>query len=125
MLKKVQRLSHLGQETRDYHKFESVFVPIGMKHKVANKTDKNVVIIEIGIGEVVSERDIVKIYTDESSEGNYIATQDNPVIKLDPAFKDNLWGWHEASYCIRQENAIMILLRKAGNYRHIRMVKAV
>lgn len=82
----------LGQETRDYHKFESVFVPIGMKHKVANKTDKNVVIIEIGIGEVVSERDIVKIYTDESSEGNYIATQDNPVIKLDPAFKDNLWG---------------------------------
>ena len=34
----------LGQETRDYHKFESVFVPIGMKHKVANKTDKNVVI---------------------------------------------------------------------------------
>lgn len=82
----------LGQETRDYHKFESVFVPIGMKHKVANKTDKNVVIIEIGIGEVVSERDIIKIYTDESSEGNYIATQDNPVIKLDPAFKDNLWG---------------------------------
>lgn len=82
----------LGQDTRDYHKFESVFVPIGTKHKVANKTDKNVVIIEVGIGEIVSENDMVKIYTDESSEGNYIAAQDNPIVKLDPAFKDNLWG---------------------------------
>ena len=82
----------LGQETRDYHKFESVFVPIGTKHKVANKTDKNVVIIEVGIGEIVSETDMVKIYTDEGSEGNYIAAQDNPIVKLDPAFKDNLWG---------------------------------
>lgn len=82
----------LGTETRDYHKYESVFVPIGMKHKVANKTDKNVVIIEVGIGEIVSESDIVKIYQDEASENNYIVTADNPIVKLDPAFKDNLWG---------------------------------
>lgn len=82
----------LGTETRDYHKYESVFVPIGMKHKVANKTDKNVVIIEVGIGEIVSESDIVKIYQDEASENNYVVTADNPIVKLDPAFKDNLWG---------------------------------
>ncbi len=36
----------LGFETKDYHKYECVFVPIGTMHKVANKTDKNVVIIE-------------------------------------------------------------------------------
>ncbi len=82
----------LGTETRDYHKYESVFVPIGMKHKVANRTDKNVVIIEVGIGEIVSESDIVKIYQDEGSENNYVVTADNPIVKLDPAFKDNLWG---------------------------------
>lgn len=82
----------LGTETRDYHKYESVFVPIGMKHKVANRTDKNVVIIEVGIGEIVSESDIVKIYQDEASENNYVVTADNPIVKLDPAFKDNLWG---------------------------------
>ena len=50
----------LGTKTKDYHKYESVFVPIGMKHKVANKTDKNVVIIEVGIGEILSESDMIK-----------------------------------------------------------------
>lgn len=82
----------LGTETRDYHKYESVFVPIGMKHKVANHTEKNVVIIEVGIGEIVSESDVVKIYQDEGSENNYVIAADNPIVKLDPAFKDNLWG---------------------------------
>ncbi len=83
----------LGKETRDYEKFESVFVPIGTMHKVANKTNKNVVIIEVGIGEDVSESDMVKIYDgSENNDSNYIVTADNPVVKLDPAFKDNLWG---------------------------------
>lgn len=80
----------LGNETKDYDRYDSVFVPIGMKHKVANKTDKNVVIIEVCIGESVSESDMVKIY--DNNEGNFVITADNPVVKLDPAFKDNLWG---------------------------------
>jgi mannose-1-phosphate guanylyltransferase/mannose-6-phosphate isomerase len=82
----------LGTETKDYHKFESVFVPIGMKHKVANKTDKNVVIIEIGIGENISENDMVKVYPEDNTEGNYVQGEHMPIVKLDPAFKDNLWG---------------------------------
>lgn len=85
----------LGTETKDYHKYESVFVPIGMKHKVANQTDKNVVIIEVGIGEILSENDMVKIYNqenDNTANDNYVKTANEPIIKLDPAFKDNLWG---------------------------------
>lgn len=82
----------LGNDTQDYHKYESVFVPIGMKHKVANKTDRNVVIIEIGIGETISENDMVKIYNNSDTEENYIVEKNTPIVKLDPAFKDNLWG---------------------------------
>ena len=82
----------LGNDTQDYHKYESVFVPIGMKHKVANKTDKNVVIIEIGIGETISENDMVKIYNNSDTEENYIVEKNTPIVKLDPAFKYNLWG---------------------------------
>ena len=82
----------LGNDTQDYHKYESVFVPIGMKHKVANKTDKNVVIIEIGIGKTISENDMVKIYNNSDTEENYIVEKNTPIVKLDPAFKDNLWG---------------------------------
>ncbi len=82
----------LGFETKDYHKYECVFVPIGTMHKVANKTDKNVVIIEVGIGETVLESDLVKIYNDRSSEFNYVVDINSPIVKLDPAFKDYLWG---------------------------------
>ena len=82
----------LNQETRDYHKFESVFLPVGTKHKIANKTDQNVVIIEVSIGEKISESDTVKIYNDDDSEFNYVIDTTNPIVKLDPAFKDNLWG---------------------------------
>ena len=83
----------INTETRDYHKFESVFLPVGTKHKIANKTDQNVVIIEVSIGENISESDTVKIYNDDDSEFNYVIDKNaNPIVKLDPAFKDNLWG---------------------------------
>lgn len=84
----------LGTETKDYHKYESVFVPVGTKHRVANKTDKNVVIIEVGIGDSILENDLVKIYGYETgnNEGNYVRSDSSPIVKLDPAFKDNLWG---------------------------------
>lgn len=84
----------IGTETKDYHKYESVFVPIGVKHKVANKTDSNVVIIEVGIGDSILDNDMVKIYGQDSSDngGNYVRKDNCPIVKLDPAFKDNLWG---------------------------------
>ena len=82
----------IGTETKDYHKY--VFVPIGVKHKVANKTDSNVVIIEVGIGDSILDNDMVKIYGQDSSDngGNYVRKDNCPIVKLDPAFKDNLWG---------------------------------
>ncbi len=80
----------LEDDTRDYHKYESVYVPVGMKHKVANNTDENVIIIEVGIGERLVESDMVRIYGND----NKVAKRSKmlPMIKLDPAFKDNLWG---------------------------------
>lgn len=78
----------LGADEQDYHKYESVFVPVGMQHKVANNTDENVVIIEVGIGDMLTDNDMVKIYGDRSSRGG----ADSDIVKLDPAFKDNLWG---------------------------------
>jgi mannose-1-phosphate guanylyltransferase/mannose-6-phosphate isomerase len=78
----------LGEVERDYHKFESVFVPVGVRHKVANNTDSDVVIIEVGIGDLLNDNDMVRIY----GRGNETDSRDSGIIKLDPAFKDNLWG---------------------------------
>ena len=37
---------------------------------------------------------MVKIYGQDSSDngGNYVRKDNCPIVKLDPAFKDNLWG---------------------------------
>lgn len=78
----------LGDTKRDYHKYESVFVPVGIRHKVANNTDSDVVIIEVGIGDMLNDSDMVKIYRQGEKEKGPIAD----IVKLDPAFKDNLWG---------------------------------
>lgn len=78
----------LGADEQDYHKYESVFVPVGMQHKVANNTDENVVIIEVGIGDMLTDNDMVKIYGSKSEKTGPVSD----IVKLDPAFKDNLWG---------------------------------
>lgn len=81
----------LGNEVKDYHRYESVFVPIGLEHTVANNTESDVVIIEVGIGEKINEADMVRIYGSELKKER----SDDPAlgfVKLDPAFKDSLWG---------------------------------
>ena len=67
----------VGNETADYNKYESVFIPVGAKHKIANKTDN----------------DLVKIYNQDNQQiSSYVRLDKSPIIKLEPAFKDNLWG---------------------------------
>ncbi|MGN0318092.1 MAG: type I phosphomannose isomerase catalytic subunit [Lachnospira sp.] len=83
----------IGPQTADYNRFESVFIPIGVKHKAVNRTDKNVVMIEIGIGDNIVESDLIKVYNQEQPiDFSYVKMDANPIVKLDPAFKDNLWG---------------------------------
>lgn len=82
----------LDNQVREYHKFESVFVPVGVMHKVANYTDNNVVIIEVGIGDMIADTDMVRIYGGNRQERQEAANDSAELVKLDPAFKDNLWG---------------------------------
>ncbi len=77
----------LGKECREYREKESVYVPIGVDHAVANTTDSEVIIIEISIGMTLSEEDSIKT---EPAAPSYI--KDMGFVKLDPAFKDYLWG---------------------------------
>lgn len=79
----------LGTDTKEYRRNDSIYVPVGMKHKVANYGDTNVVIIEVGIGESLEEADVVKIYDDKTGPA---LNNLEPMVKLEPAFKDNLWG---------------------------------
>ena len=77
----------LGDEMREYREKETVYVPLGVEHAVANQTDDEVVIIEISIGKVLTEADTVQL---NRRKTDYI--RDSLFVKLEPAFKDYLWG---------------------------------
>ena len=71
----------------DYRAKETVYVPVGVEHAVSNNTDSEVIIIEISIGQKLVDEDSIK---SETMPRRYI--QDAGFVKLEPAFKDYLWG---------------------------------
>lgn len=77
----------LGEETREYHTKDSVYVPLGVVHAVSNFTEEELIIIEISIGEKLTDSDLVHIWRNKPQ---YIT--DTSIVKLEPAFKDYLWG---------------------------------
>lgn len=75
-----------GQE-KDYGQGESVVVPAGAFHQISNRTMEDVVIIEVSISTEKSDsEDIITV----SRPSNIIG--DESLLKMEPAFKDNLWG---------------------------------
>lgn len=51
----------VGDETKTYHPNDSVYIPKECVHCLANKTDKNVTIIEVQCGDYLGEDDIVRL----------------------------------------------------------------
>lgn len=84
----------IGSEVKEYSKNDTVSVPIGVAHRVSNLTDSNVIIIETGIGEIMGETEFErKKDTDFVNVDESRAIVNIPdIMKLEPAFKDNLWG---------------------------------
>jgi mannose-1-phosphate guanylyltransferase/mannose-6-phosphate isomerase len=79
----------LNDYTKDYLKNESIFVPMGTPHQIVNKTAEDVVIVEVSIGktEELIDNELISVSKEKTAD----LVCDN-IIKLEPAFKDNLWG---------------------------------
>lgn len=79
----------LHEKIQEYGQNESIFVPMGTPHQIANRSTEDLVIIEVSIGEMeyghgsdltrLSSQPMLKSVCDE-------------IVRLEPAFKDNLWG---------------------------------
>lgn len=85
----------IGNEKLQLNQNMSAFVPIGVEHTLLNETDENVVIIEVSIGENISDKDFYTI--EEGSVADNVTSKKrelikNQLIKLEPAFKDYIWG---------------------------------
>lgn len=79
----------LDRKTEEYAVNESIYVPKGITHQVTNCTEENLVIIEVGIGETITESDMVKVEGQKTTDHAYGIES---IIALEPAYKDYLWG---------------------------------
>lgn len=73
-----------------YHTDDVVDVLPGKTHQVSNAGDTELVIVEVSVGENVSEDD--KVSTDVLFNTNEQTHIFDALVRLNPAFKDNLWG---------------------------------
>ena len=75
-----------GQE-KEYQRNESIFVPVGTFHRIANQTAKDLIVIEVSIGESAGSNESDMIRMDEPHVGS-----NAKMVRLLPVYKDYLWG---------------------------------
>lgn len=80
----------LAGVTKDYDTNESIYVPMGVSHQVSNVSERELVIIEVGIGDTISESDMIHLQEPERETSEGLPA--DSISKLEPAFKDYLWG---------------------------------
>lgn len=60
----------LDDSIQDYNVGESVFIQVGTKHRLENKTDQIVEVIEVQTGTYFGEDDIIRYEDDYNREGS-------------------------------------------------------
>lgn len=79
-----------------YYTDDVVDILPGMTHQVSNVGDNALVIVEVSVGENVSEDDKVSAELNKSASASGIKNDKNlygeSLVKLSPVYKDNLWG---------------------------------
>jgi mannose-1-phosphate guanylyltransferase / mannose-6-phosphate isomerase len=58
----------VGEERRELHANQSVYIPAGSRHRLENKTEKSIMLIEVQTGTYLGEDDIVR-YQDQYARG--------------------------------------------------------
>lgn len=81
----------LNGESGIYEMNDVINVGQNMVHQVSNIGMVPLVIIEVSVGENVTEDDIVSVESRDLTEAD-LGYQIEPYVKLLPAFKDYLWG---------------------------------
>lgn len=81
----------LDGESRIYTMNDVINVGQNMVHQVSNVGMTPLVIIEVSVGENVTEDDIISAESRDLTEVD-LGYQLEPYVKLQPAFKDYLWG---------------------------------
>ncbi|MBR6316456.1 MAG: cupin domain-containing protein [Lachnospiraceae bacterium] len=83
---------------KEYQRNESIFVPIGCYHEIRNDYARELVVIEVSVGESVAIPGVDMIHAPSETEpvdaGSNVehGVLTAPIVRLLPAYKDYIWG---------------------------------
>lgn len=81
----------LDGTSKEYGKNDVIAVDRGMVHQVSNTGMMPLIIIEVSVGENVTEDDMISVVSKDLTEVD-LGYQLEPYVRLRPAYKDYLWG---------------------------------
>ncbi len=81
----------LNGENKVYHPSDNIDIPSGTAHRISNTDEKPVVFIETAYGDELSEEDNISDSTGKVTDAD-LGMKQETIVKLDPAYKDYLWG---------------------------------
>ena len=70
---------------------DCILVEPGMVHQISNAGDEPLSVIEVSVGSNVTEDDMVSVQSKDLTDRE-LGYAIDPVVKLEPAYKDYLWG---------------------------------
>lgn len=79
----------LDEQMGEYGSGESISVPMGTPHQIANRGTEDLVVIEVSVGELEygHGNDLTSL-----AGQSIVKTDCDEIVRMEPAFKDNLWG---------------------------------
>ena len=79
----------LDEQMGEYGPGESISVPMGTPHQIANRGSEDLVVIEVSVGELEygHGNDLTRL-----AGQSIVKTDCDEIVRMEPAFKDNLWG---------------------------------
>ena len=79
----------LDEQMGEYGSGESISVPMGTPHQIANRGTEDLVVIEVSVGELEygHGNDLTRL-----AGQSLVKTDCDEIVRMEPAFKDNLWG---------------------------------
>ena len=79
----------LDEQMDEYGSGESISVPMGTPHQIANRGTEDLVVIEVSVGELEygHGNDLTRL-----AGQSIVKTDCDEIVRMEPAFKDNLWG---------------------------------
>ena len=79
----------LDEQMGEYRSGESISVPMGTPHQIANRGTEDLIVIEVSVGELEygHGNDLTRL-----AGQSIVKTDCDEIVRMEPAFKDNLWG---------------------------------